>query len=146
MRIIILLIVVNICTSYLVKHFSKTRLCFMKTCFQEDDDSMRKKRKNIIINPLIKVNNNSLLNENNENNELLNEDKPLYTLIWYDCPKCKELISEMERLDLKHIYINGGYYFYDITDDTSQFNSPLMYKEDDFIGDTLFDIYEEIYK
>jgi hypothetical protein len=118
----------------------------MKTSFSEDDDSMRKKRKNIVINPLI---HNPLLNENNENNEnnrLIMEEKPLYTLIWYDCPKCKELISEMERLDLKHLYINGGYYFYDITDDTSQFNSPLMYKDDDFIGDTLFDIYEEIYK
>ena len=65
MRVIILLIVVNICNSYLVKHFSKTRLCFMKTSFSEDDDSMRKKRKNIVINPLI---HNPLLNENNENN------------------------------------------------------------------------------
>jgi hypothetical protein len=114
----------------------------MKTGFQEDADDDRKKRKNIVINPLINENDPLL----KVNNELLKEEKPLYTLIWYDCPKCKALISEMEKLDLKHIYINGGYYFYDITDETSQFNTPLMYKDDEYIGDNLFDIYEEIYK
>jgi hypothetical protein len=51
----------------------------------------------------------------------------------------------MEKLQLKHIYINGGYYFYDTTDIHSEFQDPVLYKEDEFIADNLFDIYNEIY-
>jgi hypothetical protein len=72
--------------------------------------------------------------------------KPLYTLIWYDCEKCKKLLDDMDKLNLKNIYINGGYYFYDITNSEGLFDDPLLYKDDDFIGDNLFDIYSEIYK
>jgi len=73
-------------------------------------------------------------------------EKPLYTLIWYDCEKCKKLLDDMDKLNLKNIYINGGYYFYDITNTEGLFDDPLLYKDDDLIGDNLFDIYNEIYK
>jgi hypothetical protein len=142
MSVIILLFVVNICTSYLIKHFSKirfgskTRVSLMKTCFPEENYNNNYNKKNIVLNPNLEVHNN-LLNE---------DDLPLYTLIWYDCPKCKELINEMEELYIKYIYINGGIYFYDLTDVNSEFNNPILYKDDVVIGDNLFDIYEEIYK
>jgi hypothetical protein len=71
---------------------------------------------------------------------------PLYTLIWYDCKSCKKLLRDMEELRLKHVYVNGGEYFYDIEDIDSKFNTPLLYKEEVFIGDNLFDIYAEIYR
>jgi hypothetical protein len=77
---------------------------------------------------------------------LNHDNQPLYTLIWYDCEQCKKLLNDMEDLCLKNVYINGGSYFYDIEDVDSKFNTPLMYKEDIFIGDNLFDIYAEIYR
>ena len=139
MRVILFLFVVNICSSYLIKHFSKislgskTRVGIMKTCFPEDNYNSNKKR---YINPNLEV----------HNNLLEDDDLPLYTLIWYDCPKCQELITEMEDLNIKYIYINGGIYFYDLTDVNSEFNNPVLYKDDVVVGDNLFDIYEEIYK
>ena len=128
MRVVIWLIVLDICASYLMPKLRFSRnslsLSFMKTCFPSDP----RKKKNVI---------HSLEEEIH---------KPFYTLIWYDCPKCKELILQMEFLNLKYTYVNGGIYFYDITDELSEFNNPVLYKDDIVIGDNLFDIYEEIYK
>lgn len=73
-------------------------------------------------------------------------EKPLYTLIWYDCLKCKELVFEMEKLNIKYIFINGNIYFNDIIRKMDEFQEPLLYKEEILIGENLFDIYEEIYK
>ena len=116
---------------HLKKRFFKQKnsnIIKMKTCYPLDDDNEddfnNRKNKNV------------LFNENNTD---------IYTLIWYDCPKCKELLESMKELKLQHNYINGGYYFFDITDEKSEFNSPLFYKDDKLIGDTLFDIYSEIY-
>ena len=114
---------------HLKKRFLKQKninIIKMKTCYPPDDhDNFNyRKKKNV------------LFNENNTD---------IYTLIWYDCPKCKELLESMEELKLQHNYINGGYYFFDITDEKSEFNSPLFYKDDKLIGDTLFDIYSELY-
>ena len=105
---------------------NKINYRYMKTCYSEEDEFNNKKKFN-------KINNNLLLNKNN------------YTLIWYDCPKCKELLKNMEELKINNNYINGGYYFYDTTYKYSKYNTPLFYKNDIYIGDNLFDIYEEIY-
>ena len=105
---------------------------FMKTCFVEDDDE-EFKLKNTIKDILI------------ENIPMFYGENPLYTLIWYDCKDCQELLETMETLHVKHIYINGGYYFYDIENGDKESLKPLLYKEDEFISDELFDIYEEIY-
>jgi hypothetical protein len=99
---------------------------FMKTCYPEEDEFNNKKNFN-------QINNNLLLNKNN------------YTLIWYDCPNCKELLNKFELLKLNYIYIDGGYYFYDTTYRYSKYNTPLFYKNDVYVGDNLFDIYKEIY-
>jgi hypothetical protein len=40
-------------------------------------------------------------------------DEPIYTLIWYDCLECKQLLDIMKQENKKSIYINGSYYFYD---------------------------------
>ena len=110
-----------------------TRKCIYKqTCFPEDEDSKPNK------------NNNHKLHY--EYFPLNGDNEPLYTLIWYDCKPCQELLENMEMLQLKNVYINGGEYFYDIDDVDSKFNTPLLYKEDVFIGDNLFDIYAEIYR
>ena len=98
-------------------HKNKTKYC-LKTCFPDDD--MRKK--------------------------FMEREPPLYTLIWYDCDSCKKLLHDMENLRLKNVYINGGEYFYENYDIEYNFNTPLLYKEDIFIGDNLFDIYAEIYR
>jgi len=109
----------------------------MKTCFSTDDDEdINKYSKMLMGNAEIVT----------EYNSISDYDKPLYTLIWYDCDKCRELLGNFKSLDLKHVYINGGYYFYDTNDVNSEFQSPILYKDEEFIGDTLFDIYEELYK
>ena len=96
---------------------------------EDEDENKRKKNKRF-----------------HEHIPLNSDNKPLYTLIWYDCDLCKKLLNDMEDLCLKNVYINGGSYFYDIDDVDSKFNTPLMYKEDIFIGDNLFDIYAELYR
>ena len=105
---------------------NKINYKYMKTCYPDDNEFNNKKKFN-------SINNNLLLNKNN------------YTLIWYNCPNCIELLNKIELLQLNYIYINGGYNFYDISDINSKFNSPLFNKNDIYIGDNLFDIYHEIY-
>ena len=109
-------------------HTNKMKYC-LSTCFSEDGEDHKPK-------PMSK--------SNYINRDLV--EPPLYTLIWYDCESCKKLLNDMENLRLKNVYINGGEYFYDIEDADSKFNTPLMYKEEVFIGDNLFDIYAEIYR
>jgi len=97
----------------------------MKTCYNDDGEFNNKKNKNMVR---------------------YDKEIEMYTLIWYDCQKCKELLEILEDLNIPYIYINGGVYFYDISDEKSEFNTPLFYKDDEFIGDNLFDIYSEINK
>jgi hypothetical protein len=81
-------------------------------------------------------------------NELINldlSDEPIYTLIWYDCKECKQLLEIMGQENKKSIYINASYYFYD-DNEGIRVNKPLFYKDEEFISDDLFDIYEEIMK
>jgi len=109
-------------------HTNKMKSCLreMHTCYFPEDDKNRHRP--------------------NYKNIIKEIEPPLYTLIWYDCESCKKLLQDMEDLRLKNVYINGGEYFYDIEDVDSKFNTPLLYKEDVFIGDNLFDIYQEIYR
>lgn len=74
-------------------------------------------------------------------------DKPdgneaLYTLIWFDCEDCKNLLRHLKKECKQMLYINGGYYFFDENDETS---TPLFYKDDELIATDLFSIYEEIF-
>lgn len=69
-------------------------------------------------------------------------EQTLYTLVWYDCKECEQLLEEVYKTGLQFIYINGTYYFYDpqLSD-----NKPLLYKDDEFLTDDIFDIYTELF-
>jgi hypothetical protein len=108
-----------------------------KTCFPDDDKSDHDKSD---------ANNSKRVNSNINYDFYDDDEEPLYTLIWYDCTMCKKLLKDMTELNLKKFYINGGYYFYDISNSDGDFNDPLLYKDDELVGDNLFDIYSEIYK
>ena len=75
------------------------------------------------------------------NNEIPSDNDVLYTLIWFDCEDCKNLIQYLKNERKRILYINGGYYFFDENDETS---TPLFYKNDDLIATDLFSIYEEL--
>ena len=66
----------------------------------------------------------------------------LYTLVWYDCKECDQLLEEVYKTGLQFIYIDGTYYFYDpqLSD-----NKPLLYKDEEFLTDDIFDIYTELF-
>jgi hypothetical protein len=58
----------------------------------------------------------------------------IYTIFWHDCHESKILFE-----DIKKININYEYYFkYDL-------DKPFFYKNDDYIGNDIFDFYNEIY-
>ena len=71
-----------------------------------------------------------------------NPYEALYTLIWFDCEDCKNLLRHLKKECKQMLYINGGYYFFDENDETS---TPLFYKDDELIATDLFSIYEEIF-
>lgn len=67
---------------------------------------------------------------------------PLYTLVWYDCDECRELWNHLTTSNHKIVYINGGYYFYD----PDEKGLPLLYKDDLFVSDKVFEIYAELFR
>lgn len=67
---------------------------------------------------------------------------PLYTLVWYDCTECRELWNLLTGSNHRIVYINGGYYFYD----PDEKGMPLLYKDDLFISDQVFEIYAELFR
>jgi len=110
---------------------------FSKLCYMDDDNDDRK-RKNI--------------NDYDYGSHFVDDYKEMYTLIWYDCPECKELLNTIVYLNLQVNYINMGVYLdkYGYLDgmdylNNDLLNKPLFYKDVDLIGDDLFDIYSEIY-
>ena len=122
--------------------FRTTKLFKTNTCFPEEEDDKKKKYNKIKKN----INNytNILLENINIDfqYELLDEqNKPLYTLIWFNCEECNEIRQQMKQLNHKHIFINLDKLF--LKEDFDIF--PLLYKEDICVGDNLFDIYKELY-
>ena len=116
-----------------IQHFA------VKTCFYEEDDyDKNEKMYNKLINSIEFVNIPPYSNKSKQN-------ESFYTLIWYDCKDCKELIETLEEENKKIIYINGSYYFYD-TEDKQNKGKPLLYKDDEFVSDDLFDIYFELFR
>ena len=75
-------------------------------------------------------------------NEKQDGNEAFYTLIWFDCEDCKNLLRHLKKECKQILYINGGYYFFDENDETS---TPLFYKDDELIATDLFSIYEEIF-
>lgn len=107
----------------------------MKTCFPDDEESMKKKVRDLILENW-GLHNNSFEYESNN---------PIYTLLWYDCEECNELLENMVKLQLSTNYINGDNNLFDFSKVDFTEIKPLLYKDSEFVGDNLFDIYEEIY-
>jgi hypothetical protein len=76
------------------------------------------------------------------NNESIDDNEPFYTLIWFDCEDCKNILRCFKNERKQLLYINGGYYFFDENDETS---TPLFYKDDELIATDIFGIYEELF-
>lgn len=71
-----------------------------------------------------------------------NHDETLYTLIWYKCKECDNLLNDLKDANIKILYIDGSYYFFDEDELT---NNPILYRNDDLIATDVFDIYEELF-
>ena len=127
--------------------FSKTQLNvrLTSTRFYEDANDKNKRKKNYNYYEFDSNFNNHIRKEQTGllNNAKLDNNETLYTLIWFDCENCKKLIDDLKNEGKKVLYINGGHYFFDETDETN--NTPLFYKNDDLIATDLFTIYEELF-
>ena len=117
-------------------------LC-VKTCFADDHDSQNEdKNKQIRYDEeMSKINFTNI--DYHHDIDIISSS--FYTLVWYDCAECKELLERISKENKKLIYINGGYYFYDIYNKENK-GDPLLYKNDDFIADNIFEIYAELFQ
>jgi hypothetical protein len=141
----LLFIAIIISSNWLAKGFTKLPCFSMKTKlhvrltstnFYDNNDDENYKRNN-------KHNYEYVSNlKNHDQEEQPDENDVLYTLIWFDCEDCKNLIQYLKNERKRTLYINGGYYFFDENDETS---TPLFYKNDDLIATDLFSIYEELF-
>jgi len=107
----------------------------MKTCFPDDEENVRKKVRELMLE-------NWSLHDNSFKYE---SNNPIYTLLWYDCEECDNLLENMNQLQLSTNYMNGSKDLFDFTKVDFSEIKPLLYKDTQFIGDNLFDIYAEIY-
>ena len=106
------------------------------TCFDDDDDWNNKRKQ--------KYNYNYESDSNfiNQIHQEQNYPNNIYTLVWYDCDDCKQLLTHIKDNRKNISYINGSYYFFDVNDKT---NTPLFYKNDELIATDVFSIYEELF-
>jgi hypothetical protein len=130
-----------------LSHFSrKTNLHARLTSayFYEDNDDENDKRNKKYNYEYISNFNNHIQEEQLmiPNNETPDGNEPFYTLIWFDCEDCKNLLRCFKNEHKQILYINGGYYFFDENDETS---TPLFYKDDELIATDIFGIYEELF-
>jgi len=129
-----LLLIINLCLVAGFIRFSKI---------------ITRKIKNIKMSTLVCCYEDNYENDNGRkkiyNKEIFIEMNPIYTIIWYDCIKCKELLNDMKTMNIPFEYINLDYYFYDEDQEYAYNNRPIFYRNDVFIGDDLFDIYPYIY-
>ena len=133
-----------------LNRISKTKLNarITSTTFYEDDDGTDRRRKNYNYN----------YNYNYETGydysshvdkfipayteEEMDDYETLYTLIWFDCEDCRQLLCDVKNARKKILYIDGTYYFFDENDAT---NTPIFYKNDELVATDIFSIYEELF-
>lgn len=128
----------------------KTKLNGRSTSIQfyddEDDENENDKRnKKHNFNYEYDSNFNNHIQEEGliiQNNENLYDNEVFYTLIWFDCEDCENLLRDIKKDRNQMLYINGGHYFFDENDET---NTPLFYKNDELIATDIFSIYEELF-
>jgi len=133
--------------------FSKSKLLarVTSTTYYDDDEPNDKQKKIYNFNYEfcsdldLNFNNHDpeqIILPNNEKYVVYNVDDTLYTLIWFDCKECIDLLRDIKNDCKKILYINGTYYFFDENDET---NTPLFYKNSELIATDLFGIYEELF-
>jgi hypothetical protein len=141
--------------------FSKTKLNvrITSTTFYDDDNDENKEKLNkkynynyeyysdCVSDSDFNLNNHireEIILSNNEkvDSEAVYNFETLYTLIWFDCENCRQLLNDIKNECKKIVYIDGSYYFFDENDET---NTPLFYKNDELIATDLFTIYEELF-
>ena len=132
--------------------FSKTKLnvSLTSTVFDDNDDDYHeyendKRKKKYNFNYGSDTDFDNHIREEQiilKNNKILENYETVYTLIWFDCDDCKQLLRYVKNERKKILYIDGSYYFFDESDET---NTPLFYKNDDLIATDVFSIYEELF-
>lgn len=135
-------------TTTMIQQIKNKNKISMKTitCFPgedaEDHNNKDKYRKKINRYTNILLQNTNIDYHNHPLD--LNDDNPLYILLWNECNECNDLRRQMILLNLKHIFINIEIELLEIQSPNINL-FPLLYKEDICVGNNLFDIYEEIY-
>jgi hypothetical protein len=111
--------------------------------YEDNDDENDKRNKKYNYEYISKFNNHNQEKQHIiPNNEKLDDNEQFYTLIWFDCEDCKNILRCFKNERKQILYINGGYYFFDENDETS---TPLFYKDDELIATDIFGIYEELF-
>jgi len=134
--------------------FSKTKqnVRLTSTTFYEDENGNDKRNKKYNynydfysysdLNDDIRENQFIPLNNEQIDTQQMDESETLYTLIWFDCEDCRNLLSHVKNERKQILYIDGSYYFFDENDET---NTPIFYKNDELIATDVFSIYEELF-
>ena len=150
----LLFIAIIISCKTFVKGFTKLPRFSMKTSlhvrltstyFYDGDDGENDERNKRYNYEYVSNFNNHIQEEEEQivpNNEPPDGGEPFYTLIWFDCEDCKNILRCFRNERKQILYINGGYYFFDENDETS---TPLFYKDDELIATDIFGIYEELF-
>ena len=140
---ILILIFISIqitCKCFLLKwnrsiQYSRTRLNYN---LYNDNDNNNKNG--------IPTNTKPDISTNSISNDIFDFDDTkydiLYTLIWYKCLECDKLLADLSDAQIKILYIDGSYYFFDEDDLT---NHPILYKNEQLVATDLFDIYAELF-
>ena len=109
------------------------------THFYEDEDDENendKRNKKYNFEYDSDFNLNDYIQENQhiiETDEPIDDNEIFYTLIWYDCEDCENLLGDIKKDR------NQTFYFFDEND------SPLFYRNDELIATDVFSIYEELF-
>ena len=140
------------CFSLKINSKTKLNIGLTSSCFDDDDENRNnKQKKNYNLDygyayaydsKRFGIQEDQIFLQNNKKLNNKPNNKPLYTLVWYNCEECKQLLRDVKRDNIKILYIDGSYYFFDENDET---NTPLFYKNDELIATDLFGIYEELF-
>ena len=130
-KVIILILTLNMSYGFLArfKHnfnqrFNRYQIINSTAFFEDENDSFKKDDIHIIPNISIYM-------------------RPLYTIFWNDCEDCRMLIEDMKRMHMEFEYVNC--YLDMHMNHGYGYDTPAFLLNGEFIGNTLFDMYEIMY-
>ena len=134
--------------SKLFKGVEKTKLPFFSFLSPFEKDDNEKRRKEIEIeNNKIELFPHSFSNKEEEKENTEEEDnRPLYTVVWYDCKECTELFHVLEEHHCKAVFLDLTECFKEYKDYgyDNPIEKPFFYKNEEYLGDDLFDFYTHL--